>query len=818
MSVAIANNCNLPTTFFNTSQWVHASATTHKAGPVNYTNVRPVFVNWLISTDSEQQAYYDFTLTAWLLYNGTFYALQFGGASSISISKNYGMAIADAISGLTIPAGAEFQVWTLRVANDAGAAGSYNVITNTGGAHHRQDGIIGGTNPSITPTTSFAYGATANQASVSISSGAVQNTVTVSNGGKNYTGGPNVFAYYGPGGAGSPGALHPGSGIGAYGNPTGSGPNYALGTISVYSGGSSHSGANKPHIVVCGGNSASTGFGLPSSCYGPSCILGDPASATVSLLLHGASETAGYGSTDLYGDLVANFGVFEQALANDYGCFKMAVSGESAVGWLLNNTHQLDYIDDLIAAGLVITHVIVSLGYNDFLTNTNTNVVTVTQGSVEDIGDIWRGYGAKVINVTIPPATTSTDSFATTGNQTVYNVNFNAAGRVDSYNTAMLANTPPGDGVIDYGAFCATGSPRKWRCDLYGSNKSTGDGFHLNNGAGIPYAVTNLTLPALTVVNLLDMVGSASGTTPTAAAVSKKTVKMVGSASGTTATADASSKKTVKMDGSASGTTATADAPSKKTVKMDGAASGTTATADATSKKTVKMEGAATGTSSADAPSMNLTPMVGSSNGTTPTADAPSAKTVKMEGSATGTTATADAPSKKTVKMEGASSGTSTADAPSKNLTPMAGSSTGTSTADAESKKTVAMEGIAEGTSTATGGGESGSTGNSTGTSTADGVGAKKVAMEGGTTGISTADAESKKTVKMEGTASGTSNADAQAKNLAAMSGSSSGTSTVEGYAPENQDAIYDEERTIYLGTDPRVIISENNRTIYFNN
>lgn len=90
--VLAANNCNLPTSYNTSANWVKNCWTTHISGPSGYTQVEATFVNGLVSTNSEQNAYYDFYLRAGLFLNGSFYPFLFNGSNEILVAKEWGMA------------------------------------------------------------------------------------------------------------------------------------------------------------------------------------------------------------------------------------------------------------------------------------------------------------------------------------------------------------------------------------------------------------------------------------------------------------------------------------------------------------------------------------------------------------------------------------------------------------------------------------------------------------------------------------------------------------------------------------------------------
>lgn len=496
--VALANNCNLPINYNTGSNWVQNCWTTHKSGPAGYTSVEVLFVNGLISANSEQNAYYDFYLRAGLYLNGQFYRFLFDGQTETLVSKNWG--IARGKLGIYIPPNTTFIITNRRVASDAGAAGSYNVITNTSGTLVRQDGILSGTDNTkdFTLGVGCAYGAKCLHPPT-ISGGAITAvSVDTQNRGTGYTNGTTLNMWYGPAGAGQPGALMPGSGVTGFGNRTGD----YMSSVTVSTGGTGHNSANPPKAFLGGGIN---GFGSATTAsYGPSLITGIPRARTPSVLLHGDSLVAGYGSTDGTGDLAANHGFFEQALTNRYGVHKIAVGGTGANGWMATNTQQMAFINYAISKGLRPSHVILALGTNDFIANTNTNVLSTVQGYIAQITAIWRARGAKVLVATIPPCNTTSsgsNKFTTLAEQSPYNVNYESGSYVDQYNAALLAGTgPSNDGVINSGSLMRDATtPTRWRVDCYGGATAfcAVDGTHPNIGVGIPYMVANLTIPTL---------------------------------------------------------------------------------------------------------------------------------------------------------------------------------------------------------------------------------------------------------------------------------------------------------------------------------
>ncbi len=115
-----ANNCRLPYSFnTGTATWKN-SWTKHRSGPAGIRNLSALFLNGLISTNSELDAGYDFTVTGAVYCNGKFTPFSFGGSASASLSKSWGYAVGS--TGVYVPPNTDFYVTNLRVANDAATA------------------------------------------------------------------------------------------------------------------------------------------------------------------------------------------------------------------------------------------------------------------------------------------------------------------------------------------------------------------------------------------------------------------------------------------------------------------------------------------------------------------------------------------------------------------------------------------------------------------------------------------------------------------------------------------------------------------------
>ncbi len=479
--------------------------TKHRSGNAGYSLIEATFLNWLISTNSEQGAYYDFVLRAGIYVNGQFTQFLFNGQNEVTVSGNYGSAVGKA--NVYIPPNTDFYITNRRVAADNGAAGSYKVITSTGGTTVRQDGLISGTDPSkdYTLGVGVAYGAKAGTPVVNGSGVVTSIPIDSANRGTGYTAGLNLSLWYGPAGANQPGSLYTGSGVGGYGNVGGG----QLTSITVTGGGTGHTQAAPPLAFVGGSGNATNGFGSGTASYGPSLITGIPLRRTPSVLLLGDSIAAGYGSVDATGDLNASFGLYEQAIVNRIGAsvHKMSVSGESATGWLTTFAQQMNYMDAQIQRGMRPTHVVIALGVNDFLTNNNTDVITFTQSNINSIANLWRARGAKIILTTVPPANTTSsgsNKFTTVAEQSPVLVsgsstNYQSGGRVEQYNSALLSGAIANDGIIDISSYCRDSTVSSaWRVNAYSAGTAfcAADGIHPSVGCGIPYLVANMALPA----------------------------------------------------------------------------------------------------------------------------------------------------------------------------------------------------------------------------------------------------------------------------------------------------------------------------------
>ena len=106
------------------------------------------------------------------------------------------------------------------------------------------------------------------------------------------------------------------------------------------------------------------------------------------------------------------------------------------------------------------THAIVQLGTNDGIPDSGS--VTSLEGWITTIGQWLSGLGIQPWLTTLPPKTTSTDSWATTGNQTPV---FPAA-QLASYNGWVRGVPSPYAGYIELGNLCSSAQDSGlWKAD-----------------------------------------------------------------------------------------------------------------------------------------------------------------------------------------------------------------------------------------------------------------------------------------------------------------------------------------------------------------
>lgn len=205
-------------------------------------------------------------------------------------------------------------------------------------------------------------------------------------------------------------------------------------------------------------------------------IIARPASWVQSWALFGDSRT--YGANEVgvsggttsagAGDAWGNVGMWERACGiNGHLGLNLGISGSVLNTWATDG-----YSDFLMhVATQSCNACVIALGTNDALTYTADQMLTNLQKMVNKA----RALGfSRILVPTLAPRTTSTDSFATTANQTI---DATRSPRITTLNGYLRAGQLTGATVVDQGAMVQDPTdPQKWRCDL--GFASTSDGTH----------------------------------------------------------------------------------------------------------------------------------------------------------------------------------------------------------------------------------------------------------------------------------------------------------------------------------------------------
>lgn len=431
----------------------------------NYHDAQLTYANWQLSPGGDITTdLTDVTIRAAIEYDGVFYPVTFDGGRDALLAVGDAVT-SDPVAGLTLPAGAIYFERVRRI----GAEGSNRYAYGHGSSSIRGEGQLTGTNTSIDYTLG---GEGRGAQGVAVMSGSTISDVTITSAGQDYDSGPGLAA----------------TEVLADGTVKTSTIGYAVTTGGTVTGvvlTGSLSGWTNPEIVFRGGG----GYGQSTTCYGAVMVRGVPDASVSSLLLVGDSIARGYGSTDTYGDANRNFGIFERAIDGDYGVLNISSPGGTLLGY--NNPAIYDRTFPLISgvAGGAISHTLVALGTNDLAGGA---ILGNLSARLNSIRDYFRALGHSVSASTIVPRTTSTDSWATTGNQTPLS-GFEDGGYRDQYNEDICDGTI----VLDWTAVDADITARDasvsdvWAVAAGGD--ITNDGIH-PNALGMPFCASSLVI------------------------------------------------------------------------------------------------------------------------------------------------------------------------------------------------------------------------------------------------------------------------------------------------------------------------------------
>lgn len=214
-------------------------------------------------------------------------------------------------------------------------------------------------------------------------------------------------------------------------------------------------------------NVAFTGF-LSASLFQPAAILATATAAVPSFVMIGSSSAYGQGDT---GNGVApyyDYGYLSRFLSNRYGYVKLTRASDALSFFLADHKRRLALLGTVRP-----THIIQQLGSNDL---TSAATFATMQSRLQSAWDILASTGAKVIQATMTPVTSSTDAWATVAGQTPHSSN---AVRVQ-INDWIRSMPAPLSGVLEAADAVETArNSGYWKVDGT-ANKWTVDGTHVS--------------------------------------------------------------------------------------------------------------------------------------------------------------------------------------------------------------------------------------------------------------------------------------------------------------------------------------------------
>jgi lysophospholipase L1-like esterase len=154
-----------------------------------------------------------------------------------------------------------------------------------------------------------------------------------------------------------------------------------------------------------------------AAAFAPLAILGSSSDDAPSVLIIGSSSAWGQGDTSGGGGDTYDYGYLSRALNNTY-CYTKFTRASTTMNQFLTTAGYTKQLDALLKINP--THIFQQLGSND-LTGGASYATMVSR--ITDMADILSSTGAKVIQKTYTPVTTSSDSWATQSGQTLASSN-----------------------------------------------------------------------------------------------------------------------------------------------------------------------------------------------------------------------------------------------------------------------------------------------------------------------------------------------------------------------------------------------------------
>lgn len=247
------------------------------------------------------------------------------------------------------------------------------------------------------------------------------------------------------------------------------------------------------------------GIGAANAYVSPMAIIGYTSNASICAIGDSKLE----GDNDLTSDPNANFGTICKSLNINYGYISASVPGDSLSNFIASSTNRQK-------AFQYASHIINAYGFNDIWNGASTAAVLANQLLVQNIG---HSLNKKVYNVTVSPKTTSSDSWATTTNQTIASAPANTI-RV-AVNTAVRLGGNGQDGYIDLSSAVESSlNSGKWIV-TGAANYATTDGIHESTAAELVIVASgvlpfNMFQTGTLVFGIPTIVaGTGAGTSPT---------------------------------------------------------------------------------------------------------------------------------------------------------------------------------------------------------------------------------------------------------------------------------------------------------------